>query len=551
MQTSLALLGFLLAAALAGAQEAPAPVGSLSVIRRVTVYPDRALVTREAKLQVSAGTSTFTFLDLPAGILGDSVRAKIQDGDRVQLRGIEVKTYTVLKVVGDGAKALELEREKIQEELRSVQDRISAIAMRREFVLSVKAAAGREASAAVLTEKLRIEDLKGAAAFIEEALLEIAAKMRLAEKERRDLQAREHLIASELARLVGGEPLLKRSVAVTIEAPQAAAATVEISYIIVGAGWVPFYDIHASVDRGEAAILYFGQILQATGEDWRQVELSLSTAHPARSARMPNLQPLVVGVMPGKDGVAGLRGTGNPLQRSWLALNGIIQQQNDAVYNKHDYQSFELPPDLPEAQMSSYVFRIKTAETILSNGSPHKVTIAQSTFKSGVERVATPKLSAHVYLKTQVHNTSDFPYMPGDMNIFLENDFIGSGAIEMVSPGERFEVFLGADQGIKVTRKLESKKLEAGTLQKAHYLYLIKVENFKGKAAKVIVLDQLPVSRDSDIEVIADPDLTPPTSRTADGLLTWELEIGPGQSKEIRLGYRIYYPANKPVHGLE
>jgi uncharacterized protein (TIGR02231 family) len=550
MRTTLALLSFLLAAALAGAQENPAPVGSPSVIRRVTVYPDRALVTREAKLQVPAGTSTFTFLDLPAGILSDSVRAKILNGDRVQLRGIEVKTYSVLKVVGDGAKALELEREKIQEEIRSVQDRVSALAMRREFVLSVKAAAGHDASAAVMKEKLKIEDLKGAAAFIEEALLEISAKSRQAERELRELQARERVIARELGHLVGGAPLVKRSVGVTLEAPQAAAATVEISYIIVGAGWVPFYDIHASVERGEATILYFGQILQATGEDWRQVELSLSTAHPARSAKMPNLQPLAVGVMPGKE-FAGPRGMGNQLQRSATALNGIIQQQNDAVYNKHDYQSLELPPDLAEAQMSSYVFRIKTAETILSNGSPHKVTIAASTFKSGVERVATPKLSAHLYLKTQVHNTSDFPYMPGDMNIFLENDFIGSGAIEMVSPGERFEVFLGADEGIKVTRKLEAKKLEAGTLQKAHYLYVIKVENFKGKAAKVTVLDQLPISRDSDIEVIADPDLTPPTSRTADGLLTWELEIEAGKSKEIRLGYRVYYPANKPVHGLE
>jgi uncharacterized protein (TIGR02231 family) len=197
------------------------------------------------------------------------------------------------------------------------------------------------------------------------------------------------------------------------------------------------------------------------------------------------------------------------------------------------------------------VFRIKTLETVPSDGSPHKVMIAASTFKCGVDRVATPKLSAHMFLKTQIHNTSDFPYMPGDMNIFLENNFIGSGAIEMVSPGERFEVFLGADEGIKVTRRLENKRVEAGTLQKAHYVYAIKVENFKNKAVKLSVIDQLPISRDSDVEVIPDPDLTSPTSKTTEGRLTWELEIEPGKSKEIKLGYRVYYPANKPVHGLE
>jgi uncharacterized protein (TIGR02231 family) len=156
-----------------------------------------------------------------------------------------------------------------------------------------------------------------------------------------------------------------------------------------------------------------------------------------------------------------------------------------------------------------------------------------------------------MYFKTQLHNTSDFPYMPGDMNIFLENNFIGSGGIEMVSPGERFEIFLGADEGIKVTRRLETRKVEAGTLQKAHYVYAIKVENFKSKAVKLSVIDQLPVSRDSDVEVIPDVDLTTPTTRTSEGRLTWELEIEPGKSREIRLGYRVYYPANKPVHGLE
>jgi hypothetical protein len=91
----------------------------------------------------------------------------------------------------------------------------------------------------------------------------------------------------------------------------------------------------------------------------------------------------------------------------------------------------------------------------------------------------------------------------------------------------------------------------AGTHQKAHYVYAIKVENFKAKAVKLSVIDQLPVSRDSDIEVMPDNDLSPPTDRSSDGRLTWELEIEPGKSREIRLGYRVFYPANKPVHGLE
>ena len=547
MRLTLAFGTFLLFGITLAAQDA---IPGDAKIRRVTVYPDRALVTREAKLQVPAGTSVFTVKDLPAGVMGDSVRARLGDGTPAKLRGIETKSYAVSKVVGDRAKVLAADREKLTDQMRVVLDRILAVTTRRDFILSIKAAVGHETSTALLKEKPKIEDLKSTGAFIEESLLEIAEKSRQAERDRRDLQEKMRLIDDELKRLTGGEPLTKTSVSVTVESAQAAAATLEISYIIVGTGWVPFYDIHATVEGGEATILYYGQILQATGEDWTGVELSLSTAHPARSAKMPDLQPLAVGAGPGKD-FQMAQSTGNQLQRSWTQLDGIIKQQNDAVYVRRDLKSLEIPVDVCLPQTSTYVFRIKTAETIPSDSSPHKVTIASSTFKCGVDRVATPKLSAHMYLKTQLHNTSDFPYMPGDMNIFLENNFIGSGAIEMVSPGEKFEVFLGADEGIKVTRRLETRKVEAGTLQKAHYVYTIKVENFKAKAAKLSVIDQLPVSRDSDIEVMPDPDLTPPTSRTAEGRLTWELEIEPGKSKEIRLGYRVYYPANKPVHGLD
>ena len=539
---------FLLLGLGAAAQD---PIPGEARIRRVTVYPDRALVTREAKLQVPAGTSVFTVKDLPAGVMADSVRARLADGTPARLRGIETKTYAVSKVVGDRAKALAADREKLQDQMQVVQDRLAAIATRREFILSIKAAVGHEASAAVLKEKPKIDDLKGTGAFIEESLLEIAEKTRGAAKDRRELQEKMRLIDDELGRLTGGAPLTKTSIAVTVESAQAGAATMEISYVIVGTGWVPFYDIHASVERGEATILYYGQILQATGEDWTGVELSLSTAHPARSAKMPDLKPLAVGSHPGKGDFQMAQKMGNQLQRNWVDLDGIIKQQNEAVYVRRDVKSLEIPVDVCLPQTSTYVFRIRTAESIPSDGSPHKVTIASSTFKCAVDRVATPKLSAHMYLKTQLHNTSDFPYMPGEMNIFLENNFIGSGAIEMVSPGEKFEIFLGADESIKVTRRLETRKVEAGTLQKAHYVYAIKVENFKAKAVKLSVIDQLPVSRDSDVEVMPDPDLTTPTSRTSEGKLTWELEIEPGKSKEIRLGYRVYYPANKPVHGLE
>jgi uncharacterized protein (TIGR02231 family) len=544
MRTLLVLAGL---AAVARAQEAPRPRETPSEIRRVTVYPDRALVTREGKLDVPAGTSVFEFANLPAGVDSESVRARVPGNDGVKLRGVEVKTYQVEKVAGDALKALTDRREKLGEDVLGVTDRLAALASRREFILSLKAAASRDAAAEIVKEKPKIDDWKTLGAFVEESLVEIARKVREAEREKRDLEAKQRVAADEIARLTSGSTLSRKKILLTFDAEQAAAAAVEVSYLILGTGWVPFYDIHADVERGEVMVVYYGQILQATGEDWRQAEISLSTAHPAKSASMPELRADVVGVSAIAQVVQHKGGQafyGNELQRNWSDLNRIIMAQQDAILNKQELVAL----NIMASQISSHVFRIRLPQSVPSDGSPHRVTIAESRLKATFERVTTPKLSPHVYLKSRLKNGSDFPYMPGEMNLFLGNDFVGTSGVELVSPGEEFEVFLSADETVKVTRKLESKRFEAGTLQKVHYTYSIRVENFKTKAVTVSVIDQLPISRDSDIEVLAERDMTPPTSRDNEGKLTWRLDLAPGESKEIRLSYRVYVPAAKSAY---
>ena len=121
----------------------------------------------------------------------------------------------------------------------------------------------------------------------------------------------------------------------------------------------------------------------------------------------------------------------------------------------------------------------------------------------------------------------------------------------MVSPSEQFEVFLGVDEGIKIARKLENKRVEAGAMKKASYTFSILVENFKSRASKITIIDQIPVSHDSDVDIFVEPRTTQPTSQTKDGQLTWEIELPAGGKKEIQLSYRVFYPASKPIFGLE
>ena len=141
--------------------------------------------------------------------------------------------------------------------------------------------------------------------------------------------------------------------------------------------------------------------------------------------------------------------------------------------------------------------------------------------------------------------------MAGDINTFIGNDFIGTSSLEMVSPGQGFEVPLGADETFQVNRRLESKRVARGTLARVTYVYVTRIENFRKTAVELTLFDQIPVAQDSDIEVEMRRETTPPTWKGSNGTLRWDLSLDAGESREIRLEYRVLYPANKAIGGLE
>ncbi|MCP2835058.1 DUF4139 domain-containing protein, partial [Salmonella enterica] len=70
---------------------------------------------------------------------------------------------------------------------------------------------------------------------------------------------------------------------VHVIAEQAGTATINLNYYITNAGWLPSYDLRALSNEQNVKLTYKAQIHQASGNDWSNVRLVLSTANPNRS----------------------------------------------------------------------------------------------------------------------------------------------------------------------------------------------------------------------------------------------------------------------------
>ena len=140
----------------------------------------------------------------------------------------------------------------------------------------------------------------------------------------------------------------------------------------------------------------------------------------------------------------------------------------------------------------------------------------------------------------------------------LGPDFVGNSRLDTIAPGEEYDLYLGIDEDIKVKRELISEKTEkggffSGNTGYKNYHYRITLENFHKAAQDIIVLDQIPISRSTDITVELGK-ITPPTVKIKDreqpGIMSWKLELPPRIKKIIDFEFTVEYPKDKELSGI-
>jgi uncharacterized protein (TIGR02231 family) len=204
---------------------------------------------------------------------------------------------------------------------------------------------------------------------------------------------------------------------------------------------------------------------------------------------------------------------------------------------------------------TSASFKIAALSSVPSDNSPQKIPVTTAALAANPDYLTTPKLQPAAFLTAKVANTSEFPLLGGAMAVFLDGTFVATSALRTVMPEEKFELALGVDEGISVKHKRVKRFAEDTGLtnsgKRVTYEYLITLQNNKKTAARVIVADQLPVSRNEKIVV---KQLAPEAKElkpAPDGTLKWTLDLKPAEKRELPIKFSIDYANDVQVAGLE
>lgn len=92
-----------------------------------------------------------------------------------------------------------------------------------------------------------------------------------------------------------GEDRARLEVVVRLAAGAGKIGALAIEYVVGAARWWPAYSARFTASATRVSLTLDALVAQATGEDWSRVRLSLSTAHLAHDARLPELASLRLG----------------------------------------------------------------------------------------------------------------------------------------------------------------------------------------------------------------------------------------------------------------
>jgi uncharacterized protein (TIGR02231 family) len=532
----------------------PAPITA------VTVYPDRALVTRTTRVDLAAGATEIVIEGLPGATVDASVRATGRGAAPVKLTGVDVSREHLTRPDDPRVRALEAEIRALGDADRSLQDEIQAVQALKAYLQTVQSRA-MEPPREVQTHRIDVDGIRGIYGFLAENFSGAAKRQRDAEAARRDLQERLQKLQRDLQELRAPAAALRKTVAVGVEAARPGRFELEVSYSVPAAAWAPAYEARALAETREVELTYGARVTQRTGEAWEGVALALSTARPALGARAPSLNPWLVRLL------APPRSAAKSAEADRPAVAGAARAQlapaappaaepADAVDEGKDArleQAMLATADVV-AGGPSVVFKIARPAHIPNDSRQHKTTVAVERLPAEFSYLAVPKRSPFAYLVARTKPRGELPLLAGPVEVFREGDYIGRSRLDGAAPGEAFDLHLGVDEGIKVRREeLARERGEAGFFgktQRTRFAYEITVENFKRTAETITVQDQIPVAQDQEVEVAGLRLSQEPTERTEQGILKWTFKLAPQEKKVIRIEFAVSSPIDKPIAGL-
>lgn len=523
----------------------------------VTVFPDRATVTREAALELSPGVHSVILEGLPALLFPNSLRVTGKGTAVVKILGIESSSQFLESPFLPEMKKLQAEIEAQEYEISKIRDALDVLDVNENFLKSIAVGSSVRASQEVALGKPDPASWDKTIVFVETKLREVKSARLGQQRILKEQEAKLDALKKKLDSMKPQRGKEAKKVTTLLEAGKAGTFTLSLSYTVPNARWAPLYTLRALPDSSEIEMTMIGNILQRSGENWDDVKALLSTASPAMGTTPPELSPwtLDIYVAPPPAPRADRAKKAMAPREEIAVTGGVVGGVTAAISEEKDLEREAESAVAGIVESGLHVnFDIKRNVQVPSDGTPHKVPIDSQRLKAKFDYFAVPKLREAAFLRGKAKNTLAYPILTGQADLFILQDFVGSAELYFTAPEDEAKLYFGEDSQVGVKRELVKQEKSGpaflGKKDKMRFVYRITIQNFRKNPVEIEVLDQLPLSRNTQVEV-SNVSITPgPSKKDEQGILSWALTLNPQEKKEILIDYTVEFPKDARIIGM-
>jgi uncharacterized protein (TIGR02231 family) len=529
--------GFAALAAAAVAQaDAPPPVEA--PITAVVLYPGSATIVRSVR--VTAGATRVAVGGLPAGFAVATLRVEADPGIRVG----QVEIREAAHVESPNPVEADLEAR-----IQALKDRGAELDVQAGAADVVKAYLDRLGgdpgeAAGHPRPPLDAKTLSGLIEAIGRGANEaLATKQRVA-VQKRALEKSAEALQRDLERLHGP---VRDTRSVTIHLAAERAGSLRLSYQENGAGWKPGYrvalDSAASTVRLERTAL----VAQSTGEDWKDVKMTLATSQPRLSPAAPTPQPWLLGYRPPRPPQEGKAAEPALFARGAAAPAARMADRTDA----------DSAPEAPASQTdAAYAteFVLPATATVPADGREISLSLSAQTLAVRQHLQVTPRIDRAATLVAEAERPGGV-WPAGEVQVFRDGNYVGA-ARWGPQASETFRFFFGRDDLVRVTLdRIQGNDASTGVFERRNRRTIadrITLASAHAMPVDIVVLEATPVSTSDEVRVepTFDPKPTIDAWERRRGVVGWEKTLAPNGTAQISVRYTIEYPKEGTTTGL-
>lgn len=505
-------------------------------IDQVILYPDLAMIKKTARVSLRQGENVLRLSGVTPALIDNSVQISIEQ-DNARIRDIEVRETYLEKIKQERLDALRLRLEKLNGEIKSIENEMAVHNSSIEFLKKVIPFSQNQ--------NTPIQEISAYLAFLEKRFSDNLTKTSELEARLTNLKEERKAIENELDQIAHEEEKSKEIV-IKMDTSRDGECLMVLSYLVKDAGWSPAYDVRVDSNTGRLSIDYLANINQSTGEDWKNVSMSLTTQRPAPQGDIPELAPWHLDIYTPPPPPAIYYKTPEILRKDAPIPEEIPQEEEE--------QEYQIPE--PVSETTSVSFPIPYKVDIPSDGQSHRIVLATARAEGEIKYYSVPKLLGTAIATSTFKNPFSFPMLAGPVNIFLDGRFVNSSKFKKtIIPEDKILVGLGVDEGIKIDRKLDRKFTEySGTFSKnrvINYEYSITITNGKNRDIDIEIKDHHPVPKNEKIKVELKAPQRSEAEISEDGLILWKLTLKKAETKKLFIKFTVEHPRDLIISGLE